>query len=52
MKTGAILCVVGNHTVDFKVDATLQGQIPTWADIVEIIARTTDILTSMTLGGN
>ena len=39
MKTGLIIYVVGNDTANFINDVTLQGQIPTWADIVEIVAQ-------------
>ena len=39
MKTGLIIYVVGNDTENFIDDATLQGQIPAWADIVEIVAQ-------------
>ena len=39
MKTGLIIYGVGNDTENFIDDATLQGQIPAWADIVEIVAR-------------
>jgi hypothetical protein len=36
VKTGLILYVVGN-SID---DATLKGQIPAWADRVEIVTQT------------
>ena len=36
MKTGLIIYVVGNDAANFINDVTLQGQIPAWADIVEI----------------
>ena len=39
MKTGLIICGVGNDTENFIDDATLQGQIPAWADIVEIVGQ-------------
>ena len=39
MKTGLIIYVVGNDTANFINDVTLQGQIPAWADIVEIVAQ-------------
>ena len=39
MKTGLIIYVVGNDTANFINDVTLQGSIPAWADIVEIVAQ-------------
>jgi len=39
MKTGLIIYVVGNDTANFIDEANLQGQIPAWADIVEIVAQ-------------
>jgi hypothetical protein len=39
MKTGLIIYVVGNDTANVINDVTLQGLIPTRADIVEIVAQ-------------
>jgi hypothetical protein len=39
MKTGLIIYVVGNDRENFIDEAKLQGQIPAWADIVEIVAQ-------------
>ena len=39
VKTGLVLYDVGNDTENCIKDATLQGQIPAWADIVEIVAQ-------------
>ena len=52
MKTGLIIYVVGNDSENLIDKAKLQGQIPAWADIVEIVAQNTGIMTSMTHGGN
>jgi hypothetical protein len=38
VKTGLIIYAVGNDTENLIDDATLQGEIPAWADIVEIVA--------------
>lgn len=39
MKTGLIIYVVGNDSENLIDKAKLQGQIPAWADIVEIVAQ-------------